>query len=203
MALREPPECWPQEFQFTPNRVSLNVHPVLFEEMLSTGKEADRELIHPLIEEGRVHSSVQLKRLEGHPLSSICYEGRPQLGVFAMAGIAAGVDLGEYVGELQVMTVTEEASYHEHDFSWLLKNGPFVYEIFAGRWANELVFVNDFRGLASEPNVSAEMVVHRGRFYLVYRTTRRVERGEEILTDYGEEYWQVPARRTLIQVAPE
>lgn len=204
---RRAPEHWPDELCFSPKRVSFAIHPVLFEEMLFTGKESDRMVIHPLIERGAIHPHVKLEKIthelhyrgpHPHPLSGIPYAGRAQYGVFATEEIAPGVDLGEYVGELEVMSMVPEEECFKQDFNWLLKNGSFVYEIIANRWANEVVFVNDYRGLKEEPNVSAEMVVHRGLYYLVYRTVRPVEKGDELLTNYGEDYWNTSVRSSLI-----
>lgn len=207
MVQRESPANWPQEINFTPRRVSFAVHSVLFEEMLSTGQEEDREVIHPLIEAGGIHPHVKLEQItpelsylgpHPHPLSDTLYCGRPHYGVFATQEIEAGTDLGEYVGELQVMSSVEEELCKVHDYNWLLKSGPFVYEVRASKWANEIVFVNDYRGLGAEANVSAEIVVHRGCYYLVYRTMKVVQEGEEVLINYGEDYWHVEARQALI-----
>lgn len=207
MGIRKPPENWPQEVNFTPHRVSLAMHSALSNEMISTGKEEDRDVVHPLIEKGEVHPLVKLEIItadlcyagpQPHPLSRVKYGERPHLGVFATGEVDAGVDLAEYVGELQVMTVVSEDECKAQDFDWLLKNGPFVYQISASKWANEIVFVNDYRGLALESNVSAEVVVHRGCHHLVYRTIKRVHKGQEFLISYGADYWKVEPRRALI-----
>ena len=64
------------------------------------------------------------------------------------------------------------------------------YVVDAMKWGNELAMVNDFRGIAKEPNVTGKMIVHRGHWYFGYGTIKPVKKGEEILADYGHAYWQ-------------
>ena len=55
---------------------------------------------------------------------------------------------------------------------------------------NELRFVNDFRGIGVAANVSFQQATIRSLPAQMLVVTRPVQTGEELLTDYGEDYWR-------------
>ncbi len=205
--MRQPPPNWPEELIFTPHCVSYDIHRTFFDEILFTGREADRQIISELIEKGEIHSHLKVERItpelhyrgvSPHPLSQSSYVSRPQCGLFATEDIAEGIDVGEYVGQLQVMSDTGVLNSKEVEYTWLLKNGPFVFEVNSKKWASEIALVNDYRGLAPRPNVTCGVCIHRGRYHLVYRSIKPILRGEEVLVNYGEGYWSSESRRSLL-----
>lgn len=55
---------------------------------------------------------------------------------------------------------------------------------------NELRFVNDFRGVAAAPNADFQSATIRSLPAQMLVVTRRVNTGDELLVDYGEDYWR-------------
>ena len=195
------PKNWPDGFVYARRCLSSQLHPCLLEEFIKTGREEDGEVISPLIERGLIHSHISLVKITPcmkHPLSHSTYGKRAHYGVFASAAIDLGVELGEYVGELQVLSANWKHSFKDFDHAWTLEHGPFLFVLNAKKVANELAFLNDYRGLGKEPNVKPKWVVHRGRYHLVFETIKRVRAMEELLIDYGEGYWKAASRQVLI-----
>lgn len=195
------PKNWPEGFVYAKRCVSSQLHPSLLEEFITTGRAEDSEVVSPLIERGAIHEGVSLMKITpkmNHPLSHARYGKRAHYGLFATQGIDCGVELGEYVGELQVMAANRKHNLKDFDHAWTRELGPFLFVLNAKRVANELAFVNDYRGLAREPNVKPKWVVHRGQYHLVFETSQRVRSKDELLIDYGEGYWQAASRRHLI-----
>ena len=202
------PSNWPEGFIYSRQCVSSQLHPSLLEEFTSTGKAKDREVNVPLIDQGIIHPQIKLEKItphlkflgkHPHPLSHTPYGKRPQYGVFARGGIDSGVEIGEYVGELQLMAADWKHNLKDFDHAWTLRQGPFLFVLNAKKVANELAFTNDYRGLAEEPNTKPKWVVHRGCHHLILVTINRVKPQEELLIDYGEGYWQSASRRALIK----
>ena len=195
------PKNWPEGFVYARKCVSTQLHPSLLEEFIKTGREEDREVTSPLIERGLIHSHISLVKITHsmkHPLSHSTYGKRAHYGLFASAAIDSEVELGEYVGELQVMAANWKHNFKDFDHAWTLEQGPFLFVLNAKKVANELAFVNDYRGLGKEPNVKPKWVVHRGQYHLVFETIKRVHAKEELLIDYGEGYWKASSRSSLI-----
>ena len=61
--------------------------------------------------------------------------------------------------------------------------------------ANEMSFVNDYRGVALRPNVHMQPIVHKGRCHFGYVTVKDIQKDEELLTDYGEMFWEIFSRQ--------
>ena len=196
------PKNWPEGFVYARRCVSSQLHPSLLEEFIKTGREKDREVISPIIDKGLIHPHISLVKIShrmNHPLSHSKYDKRPHYGVFASGVIDLGVELGEYVGELQVLASNWKHSLKDFDHAWTLEQGPFLFVLNAKKVANELAFMNDYRGLGKEPNVKPKWVVHQGRYHLVFETIRSVRSKDELLIDYGEGYWRAASRKALIR----
>lgn len=202
------PSSWPAEYIYKHHAFSSQLHPALLEGFLSTGKGEDVELISPLIERGEVHPDLRLEKITAHlkyrgpkphPLAHAKYGKRAQYGVFARRDIGEGVDLGEYVGEQYVTGQSWKDQLKDCDHAWTLDCGPFVLIVNAKKYANELAFVNDYRGLGASPNVKAKWVVHKGCYHLVFETVRLIKKGEELLLDYGAGYWKSSTRQSAIR----
>ncbi|CEL93070.1 unnamed protein product [Vitrella brassicaformis CCMP3155] len=59
----------------------------------------------------------------------------------------------------------------------------------ASKAGNELRFVNDYRGISEQPNVSFSSCFIDGLPRTLLVVTRPVAFGEEFLADYGQSYW--------------
>lgn len=68
------------------------------------------------------------------------------------------------------------------DYSVHLKLNTFINAKEAG---NELIFVNDYRGVMKRPN--AKIVKREDKVF--YVTKKEIMKGEEIVVDYGRKYW--------------
>lgn len=114
-------------------------------------------------------------------------------GVFAAEEILKEAFIGEYTGVVQVSNENEETGDSENgystDYSWYyldeIKNGP-VLEINGKYEANEMRFVNHGRN----PNVDVEHMLHHGQWIIFFKASRNIEKDEQLLISYGEEYWQ-------------
>ena len=195
------PKNWPEGFVYARRCRSSQLHPSLLEEFIKTGCEEDCEITSQVIEKGLIHPSLSLVKIThrmNHPLSYSKYGKRSHYGVFASSMIDQEVELGEYVGELQVLAANWKHSLKDFDHAWTLEQGPFLFVLNAKKVANELAFMNDYRGLADKPNAKPKWVVHQGLYHLVFETITAVNASEELLIDYGEGYWQAASRKALL-----
>ena len=71
------------------------------------------------------------------------------------------------------------------------------FGIDASKFGNEMRFINDYRNIADEENAYFVIDRERGEYQTRIVASRYIEPGEEILTDYGEEYWRVIITLTL------
>lgn len=175
---------WPKGFTYSPVSVCHEVHPSFLEQVFFTGNPEDADRTVLCIENRCVHSALRIKKVvKPHPLAGKeVFEGHPQHGVFAMKPIPQDTELGEYVGEIQF---SDTNLGHGGVYCWHFSVNGFAVSVNSRRLANELSFINDFRGIGEAPNVETAWIVHRGRYYFGYKTIREVARGEELLVDYG------------------
>lgn len=195
------PKDWPEGFVYARQCCASQLHPAILNEFLKTGREEDCLVTSPIIERGLLHPHISLVKITprmNHPLSHSMYEKRPHYGLFASAPIGQGVELGEYVGELQLLAANWKHNLKDFDHAWTLERGPFLFVLNAKKIANELAFMNDYRGIGKEPNVKPKWVVHQGCYHLMFETILPVKAKEELLIDYGEGYWRAASRRALL-----
>jgi hypothetical protein len=57
------------------------------------------------------------------------------------------------------------------------------------RFGNKLMAINDRRGSRVQSNVKFVEFIHMGFPAVAYIATRRIEANEELLADYGQQYW--------------
>jgi SET domain-containing protein len=160
---------------------------MILSHLLSTGKEEDLVIIHPLIEQETVHPHLEIRPIleKAHPLfSSSC----PQRGLFAREKIPSGTDLGSYAGRISLKSADWKFEEGNYDYCLVIPLGRYYYIVDGRKWANEMAFINDYRGIAKEPNICASTVVHRGCYYPMLSTLRTIFPGEELLWDYGKGY---------------
>ena len=108
------------------------------------------------------------------------------LGLFTKVPIKKGTRIAEYRGRLQRWPeVKHEDGYNEYllrvDRSTVLNAKPFKKCL--ARYANDARGLSRTKGLRN----NAEYIIEGKRCFL--EATRTISAGDEILVDYGEEFW--------------
>ena len=176
------PKNWPSGFRYSPVSIHLGISANMFRNLLSSPLPESKHRIADCIERQNVHPHLEIRKISdiSHPLAG-------QHGVFSTAQIANGTELGEYVGEIFFGQESyEEPRCFKGVHCWRAIFGPFTLNISSERIANELAFINDYRGLQKHPNVRAKWILHRGFYYFGFETARQIEPMEELLVDYGK-----------------
>jgi hypothetical protein len=183
------PINWPHEFIYTPHPFSEDLHPAIFYSLFSTGNEQDIEIRHPLIESGTVHPNLEIRQIRD-PTHLLGLIEPSQRGLFARTSIAAGTDLGTYSGEMKLLNADFPMERGKYNYALVMKLQGYTFVIDAKKWANEMAFMNDYRKIAEKPNVQVRTAIHRGCFYSMYQTLCEISEGEELVWDYGDNYWK-------------
>lgn len=198
------PRNWPNAFFYSPESIAseISIH-LLRACYLSCPRDLqnriepllDLQQVHPHIEIRKITAHLKYKNHSAHPLAGRRTKlGYIERGIFASHHIPKDTVLGEYVGEMFVISTNE--SFNEYllrpisQYLWWLNFSRISIVIDAKNLANELVFTNDYRGIKDFPNTKARWIAHRGIYYFCYVTTCDVPGDEEILVDYGEEFWK-------------
>lgn len=174
------PKNWPSSFTYAPLPICKDIHPSILHHILTTGNPDDANIISYFVEKKKVHSGLNIKALKPpHPLAG-------QHGLFAKKALSSKTEIGIYSGE--ILLIEESCSPtkdQEGVYCWNLKINQFQLNINSRKFANELVFINDFRGISSAPNVRHKLIIHRGCYYFGIETIGDIEANEELLIDYG------------------
>lgn len=163
---RRRPRNWPKNVKFTSGLIWKQEVPLL------------NNAFAPAIMKGVIIKKVS----KSHPLFR---DKKTVYGLFASAHLAKGRVLGSYAGVRQP-TRNTEITFSEYICS------VSDFDIDAQKYGNESRFINDFRNIAAAPNVIFRRCVHpqTGLIYCSVETTRDLKPDEEILVDYGIEYWK-------------
>lgn len=113
-------------------------------------------------------------------------------GVFALSPLQTGDFVGEYTGyimeSIDATPEQKEGGHYLSDFSWNypdeLPNGEEL-EVSAMKAGNETRFVNH----SYDPNCVVDHTLVDGIFITFFRVIRPIAQDEQLLVDYGEEYW--------------
>jgi hypothetical protein len=111
-----------------------------------------------------------------------------QLGVFASMNFDEKHEFGQDAGKV----ITHGHEIGDHTFFMCYSKGKRVdYTIDAREEGNETRFVNDYRGIARAPNVVFDMKESplTGHAIVVLISLTVIQEGEELLCDYGQDYW--------------
>jgi hypothetical protein len=188
------PKNWPEKHHYSPESIGKETHIVLLRLALLS---EDSDSILPCIEEKRAHPDLVIRKIDSqlsycgatpHPLAGLKdTKGREHYGLFAARSIPKGSALGEFVGEVTLLSRADAERQQKLAYNFIipLENQSF-WCIDSDTIANEMMYVNDYRGLKDEPNTHLTRMAHRGIFYFVYATLREIEPNEEILVYYGE-----------------
>lgn len=111
-------------------------------------------------------------------------------GVFAAETIQKYDFIGEYTGVIQKSDAYDDhvEKGYESDFSWYfpdqIKDGPKL-EINGRREGNEMRFLNH----GDVSNVIVEHTLHNGLWVIFFKAAETIMPHEQLLIDYGEQYW--------------
>jgi len=112
-----------------------------------------------------------------------------QLGLFAVKELKTGIFLGEYTGRVLVNLEDVMTSKYLVDYSNPFEEDCDRVWVDAKNEGNELRFINDFKGTGKQENITFKRVWLGGMMRVCGQITADVQPGEELLTDYGEGYW--------------
>lgn len=167
--------------------------------LLFSSREEDLKKKSLCIEEKRVHPHVEIKKItpelqyrgpKPHPLAGFkVFVGHEQHGLFARKKIEKGEELGEYVGEIALLNSMSLEEVKGTGYNWVLSwKSRVLISIDSRKIANEMTFVNDYRGLKAGPNVVGDWMIDEGMAYFGYIASQTIEKDEEIVADYGAEW---------------
>ncbi len=115
-------------------------------------------------------------------------------GLFASCAIPCSAWLGDYSGLVKPQSERDSSKYLIEAVFTADKEAMLRLDIDAERYGNEARMLNDFNGIAPQPNVS--FVMHytgTGEPAVGCITRRQIRAGEELTVDYGEKFWEAEA----------
>ncbi len=120
------------------------------------------------------NAGIEIRKI--NDVHSIIFD---QYGLFAIDEFKQYDVLGQYTGELKNPNI----------------GGKYVAEsikccIDADKIGNEFRFINDYRNITYEPNVILKRVYIDKKPRVLIVVKKDIEVNEQILTDYGEGYWE-------------
>lgn len=189
------PKNWPGRWIYSPASVGVDAHIALLRLILSSTCQEDQNKITPCIEEQKAHPHLEIRKItprlsykgpRPHPLAHLhAFDGEKHRGLFAKKKIPKDTGLGEFVGEVRLLSYS--AAKGKSDTYNLIINwkNQYLVCIDSSKMANEMMCVNDYRGLQEAPNAHLKWMIHRGFYYCCYATSRDIEPDEEIVAYYG------------------
>lgn len=116
------------------------------------------------------------------------YIGEPfGFGVFAKKAIKSGEMIGEYTGVICILAKIPDAKfafdYPSPQVDGVAHEGLAIDAYNAG---NITRFVNHS---SDNANVYVETIPYKNRWHQVFCASRDIEQGEQLLIDYGSQYW--------------
>ena len=189
------PKNWPGRWIYSPESVGMDINIELLRLVLSATHQEDQYKITPCIEEKKVHPHLEIRKItprllykgpRPHPLAHLMTIDRQKhCGIFANKKIPKDTGLGEFVGKMRLLNYSSargRTDTYNLIVNW--KNQHLVC-IDSRKIANEMMCVNDYRGLQEAPNAHFQWMVNRGFYYCCYATSRDIEPDEEIVSYYG------------------
>lgn len=202
------PKGWPKRATYAKEPVAPEMNLAILRDFLTTENPEDLHKTSSLIESSSVHPHIQIQKIEDprHPLNcQKTLKGHANYGIFASELIPDRTEIGEYVGEIYLYLASPEQSVQTvfaklpfSEYRWMFKAQHLFVAIDGQNIANEMALVNDHRGIALEPNVRMQPILHKGRCYFGYVTVREIQKDEELLTDYGEMFWEFFSRQKSV-----
>jgi hypothetical protein len=190
------------------------VNPVLRQQLMThvaslpeaankTGKWSTAEQLKELFRGGSANPKIEVVELVTalHPARFFVPLYTPAYGVIARERIENGEPIGFYTGVLQMDTETDEGAVSPYCFtvpaSDMDKNWQKDLKIDARERGNELRFINDPRGLPGEANCRSLVVRWKGLPHILFVASKPINPGQELLLNYGEDYWHLISSHLL------
>lgn len=110
-------------------------------------------------------------------------------GLFARCAIPAGTWIGDFAGLVKTQRPGDSSRYLLE--IWRDPDVPDMrLDVDAQLYGNETRFINDYSGIADEPNVSFEVYrqPRTGELAVAVISKAAISCGAEVLADYGEKY---------------
>lgn len=114
-----------------------------------------------------------------------------QIGTFATCDIRSGTYIGEYAGEVFACDGSSESLYVAKFENSFEAEETDLVRIDGLKIGNEMRYINDSRNTGKPVNVQFILAWIGGCLHLFVVSIADIKKGEEILIDYGEEYWSV------------
>ena len=116
-------------------------------------------------------------------LKVITLQGVPQVGVFASQLLSIGTWIGVYAGELFPVNFPRQSL---HAMAIIDPYVQTTLKVDAKNWGNHARFCNH----SYSPNVTRKLVFYQGMYHVILHTIRPVQPHQQLLYDYGKNYWQ-------------
>lgn len=110
-------------------------------------------------------------------------------GVFAKRDIKAGTKLGLYAGEV----ISEEEAKLREDRTYFFRvnhgssGGSHIVDARDNTYANIMKFINGVKSARQKKKQNCVSYQYKSAIY--YKTSCDIKAGEELLLDYGDDYW--------------
>lgn len=114
-----------------------------------------------------------------------------QIGTFAACDIRSGTYIGEYTGEVFICDGSSESLYVAKFENSFEAEETDLVRIDGLKIGNEMRYINDSRNTGKPVNVQFILAWIGGCLHLFVVSVSDIKKDEEILIDYGEEYWDV------------
>lgn len=116
--------------------------------------------------------------------------GEESRGLFARCALPIGTWIGDFTGVVKPQMSGDESRYLLEVFCD--PSTGIRLDVDAQRYGNETRFINDYKGVAAEPNVAFNVyrVPWTGELAIALVTTSAIRCGSEILADYGTSFWR-------------
>jgi len=199
------PKSWPKRLTYARESDSVEVNLSFLRYYLYTGNVEDLHKNSWVIENKCVQPHLQIKKIipslkmsDGrfHPLANQkTLAGHPNYGVFAREKIKIDTEIGEYVGEMSINQEYNSPMACYSEYTWKIRVNNLVLFIDAQNIANELGLINDYLGLSVKPNLAMKPIIHKGFYYFGYVSICDIEKGEELLVDYGKAFQNMLGRK--------
>ena len=119
--------------------------------------------------------------------SSFAFAGK---GAFAKKDLKKGLRLGEYNGKLLSLEEYEALTDKAYVFEVKKKfEGRYYLFFIDARAGDALRFVNGAYTKEQKEKVNVEAYQYSERIF--FRTKRDIKKGEELIIDYGDNYWEL------------
>lgn len=190
------PKGWPVDdpVQYSPKYIwSPSISKPTFEFMNQVPSQSSSEaLLFPTTPHQnstrKPSSKVKIKKImdKGHPAFGQC-------GLFAAENLPADSFILDYVGQVVLDSQASQTSDYTMSFIKGLSGNIQDLAIDAEKVGNEARFINDFRGIAQEPNAKFENYRNTlGKVCVgvwVLKRAGKIKKGDEITVSYGKGFW--------------